>query len=262
LPPTPTPRQSFSAFQTFTATRWFSPTPAISGWPPIGVASHAPHAPSGIEVSQFSPAGSDWLHRTVRGRRTGLCHPRDRERPEAIDVFIPAAALYSSLGYDKSRSTVEPPRQIHRFPVLRDTSESTRRNRPLQCSLTGAPHSSCPIRRPAISRANALKLSNSPALPRFSPWDAIFRWLGPDKLSQSENPRRGIKITDDPRAHRDPMWIGGKIFYSSDKDDTLNLYAYDVKTRKTDQLTHSTKWDVRWPSSDHKSQIVMNLVES
>jgi tricorn protease len=64
------------------------------------------------------------------------------------------------------------------------------------------------------------------------------------------------KITDDPRAHRDPMWVGGKIFYSSDKDDTLNLYAYDVKTKKTDQLTHSTKWDVRWPSTDHKSQIV------
>jgi tricorn protease len=64
------------------------------------------------------------------------------------------------------------------------------------------------------------------------------------------------KITDDPRAHRDPMWVGGRIFYSSDKDDTLNLYAYDTKTKKTDQLTHSTKWDVRWPSTDHKNQIV------
>jgi tricorn protease len=64
------------------------------------------------------------------------------------------------------------------------------------------------------------------------------------------------KITDDPRAHRDPMWVGDKIFYSSDKDDTLNLYAYDTKTKKTEQLTHSTKWDVRWPSTDHKNQIV------
>ena len=64
------------------------------------------------------------------------------------------------------------------------------------------------------------------------------------------------KITDDPRAHRDPMWVGEEIFYSSDKDDTLNLYAYDIKTKKTEQLTHSTKWDVRWPSTDHKNQIV------
>lgn len=64
------------------------------------------------------------------------------------------------------------------------------------------------------------------------------------------------KITDDPRSHRDPMWIGDKIYYSSDKDDTLNLYSYDPKTKKTDQLTHSTKWDVRWPGTDHKSRIV------
>lgn len=67
------------------------------------------------------------------------------------------------------------------------------------------------------------------------------------------------KITDDPRCHRDPMWVGDKIFFSSDRDDTLNLYAYDIKTKKTDQLTHSTKWDLRWPSTDHKNQIVYEM---
>ena len=67
------------------------------------------------------------------------------------------------------------------------------------------------------------------------------------------------KITDDPRAHRDPMWIGGKIFYSSDKDDTLNLYSYDPAAKKTEQLTHGKKWDLRWPSTDHKNQIVYEL---
>jgi tricorn protease len=64
------------------------------------------------------------------------------------------------------------------------------------------------------------------------------------------------KITQDVRCHRDPMWIGGKIYYSSDKDDTLNLYSYDPKTKATEQLTHSSKWDLRWPSTDHKSRIV------
>jgi tricorn protease len=64
------------------------------------------------------------------------------------------------------------------------------------------------------------------------------------------------KITDDPRCHRDPMWIGDKIYYSSDKDDTLNLYSYDSKTKNTTQLTRSTKWDLRWPSTDHKNRII------
>lgn len=64
------------------------------------------------------------------------------------------------------------------------------------------------------------------------------------------------KITNDPRAHRDPMWVGDKIYFSSDSDDTYNLYSYDIKSKKTTQLTHSKKWDVRWPSTDHKNRIV------
>jgi tricorn protease len=57
-------------------------------------------------------------------------------------------------------------------------------------------------------------------------------------------------ITKGPRAERDAMWIGDKIYYNSDKDGTFNLYAYDVASGNTTQLTHSTTWDVRWPSAD------------
>jgi Uncharacterized protein related to the periplasmic component of the Tol biopolymer transport system len=58
------------------------------------------------------------------------------------------------------------------------------------------------------------------------------------------------QITKGPRAERDAMWIGNKIYYNSDKDGTFNLYSYDVASGATAQLTHSTKWDVRWPSAD------------
>jgi tricorn protease len=57
-------------------------------------------------------------------------------------------------------------------------------------------------------------------------------------------------ISKGPRAERDAMWIGQKIYYNSDKDGTFNLYAYDVGTGAVEQITHSTKWDVRWPSAD------------
>jgi tricorn protease len=67
------------------------------------------------------------------------------------------------------------------------------------------------------------------------------------------------KITEGPRVHRDPMWIGARIFYSSDRDGTNNLYVYDPSTKKTEELTHNTKWDVRWPSTDHQNQIVYEL---
>jgi len=67
------------------------------------------------------------------------------------------------------------------------------------------------------------------------------------------------KITQDPRVHRDPMWVGDKIYYSGDQGDTLNLYSYDPASKTTTELTHSTKWDLRWPSTDHKSRIVYEL---
>ena len=63
-------------------------------------------------------------------------------------------------------------------------------------------------------------------------------------------------ITMDPRTDRDPMWIGEKIYFASDRDGKLNLYAYDTANRTTEQLTHEQEWDVRWPSSDEKGRIV------
>ena len=55
------------------------------------------------------------------------------------------------------------------------------------------------------------------------------------------------------------MWIGDKIYFASDKDDTLNLYSYDPSTKETRQITHSTTWDLRWPGTDHERRIVYEM---
>ncbi len=66
-------------------------------------------------------------------------------------------------------------------------------------------------------------------------------------------------ITGDPRTDRDPMWIGDVIYFVSDRDGKLNLYAYDTVSQATEQLTHERLWDVRWPSSDETGRIVFEL---
>jgi len=68
-----------------------------------------------------------------------------------------------------------------------------------------------------------------------------------------------VKIADNPRANRDPMWIGNKVYFNSDRDGHFNLYSYDVESGKTIQATHSKRWDVRWPNSDRQSRIVYEL---
>ncbi len=65
-----------------------------------------------------------------------------------------------------------------------------------------------------------------------------------------------LRVTDDPRTDRDPMWIGDAVYFNSDRSGVFNLYRYDIGTRQTRQLTHYRDWDVRWPSADAEGQIV------
>ncbi|HLM98856.1 MAG TPA: S41 family peptidase [Bryobacteraceae bacterium] len=72
-------------------------------------------------------------------------------------------------------------------------------------------------------------------------------------------PHAAKRITEGPRASRDPMWIGKEIYFDSDRDGHFNLYAYDTGTGKTTQVTRNTTWDVRWPSTDREHRIVYEL---
>ena len=46
------------------------------------------------------------------------------------------------------------------------------------------------------------------------------------------------------------MWIGDKVYFTSDRDRVLNIWAYDTKTEKLEQITKHTEkeYDVRRPS--------------
>ncbi|HQP94174.1 MAG TPA: peptidase S41, partial [Thermoanaerobaculia bacterium] len=66
-------------------------------------------------------------------------------------------------------------------------------------------------------------------------------------------------VSHSPRTERDPMWIGEAIYFVSDRDGVLNLYRFDPATSATTQITHEKTWDVRWASSDNRSQIVFEL---
>jgi len=51
-----------------------------------------------------------------------------------------------------------------------------------------------------------------------------------------------------------PMWVGGKVYFISDKNlGTRNLYSYDVASKRVQQLTKFTDADIKWPSSDGKT---------
>jgi len=55
-----------------------------------------------------------------------------------------------------------------------------------------------------------------------------------------------------------PMWIGNKIYFSSDRDRVLNIWSYDTGSGNIEQVTRHTEYDVRHPDYGG-NQIVYEL---
>ena len=57
-------------------------------------------------------------------------------------------------------------------------------------------------------------------------------------------------ITDNVAQDIVPMWIGEEIFFISDRDKTMNIFAYNTRTKTTEKVTDYTDYDVKFPSTD------------
>ena len=99
----------------------------------------------------------------------------------------------------------------------------------------------------------------SPLFRDFRTWKRYAGGWAQDLFIFDRSEGSATQITDHVRTDRDPMWIGSDVVFASDRDGTLNLYHYDRQRKRTRQLTHETKWDVRWPSSDGSGRIVYEL---
>ncbi|HET8645766.1 MAG TPA: acetyl-CoA synthetase, partial [Vicinamibacteria bacterium] len=60
--------------------------------------------------------------------------------------------------------------------------------------------------------------------------------------------RKSERIVDHPAGDNFPMWAGDTIYFTSDRERTLNIYAYDLGTRAVRKVTDFRDYDVLWPS--------------
>jgi tricorn protease len=45
-----------------------------------------------------------------------------------------------------------------------------------------------------------------------------------------------------------PMWHGNSIYFISDREGTMNLYRYDLGSKRTTKLSDYKEYDIKWPS--------------
>lgn len=67
-------------------------------------------------------------------------------------------------------------------------------------------------------------------------------WLYDVKSGNAEN------LTNNPAQDIFPMYKGNTVYFFSDRDRTMNLFAYDINTKQTKKLTNFTEYDCKFPS--------------
>jgi tricorn protease len=66
------------------------------------------------------------------------------------------------------------------------------------------------------------------------------------------------KITDWLGTDNQPTWVGDKIYFTSDRTGTLNLYSYDLTSKQTTAVSDYDNYDVLWPSASEDKIVYEN----
>jgi len=102
------------------------------------------------------------------------------------------------------------------------------------------------------------KLAYCPVDREFRTWKRTKGGRAQDVWVYDFAARRSERITTWEGTDNFPMWWGDAIYFTSDRERTLNLFRYDLKTKETRKLTSFTEFDVLWPSLGDGKIVFMN----
>lgn len=222
-----------------------------------GTAVHLTSAP-GVELfAKFSPDGR-WIAFTAQidGDEQVFVVPSDGGEPRQLTHYPAHGPLPDRWGYDNQVYGWTPDGTAVLFRSLREAWT------PAGCRLytvampgVAQKRGALPVPLPMPTAGagefspDGQRIVYSPLFRDFRTWKRYEGGWAQDLFVF--DPATGVaeNLTNHPRTDRDPMWIGGAIWFASDRTGTLNLWSYDLRTKALHQATSSTTWDVRWPSS-------------
>lgn len=92
----------------------------------------------------------------------------------------------------------------------------------------------------------------------FRTWKYYRGGMADDVWIYDFDTKKVVNITNNPAQDIFPMWHGHTVYFLSDRDHTMNLFAYDLNTKTTKKLTHYTQYDIKFPSLGDHSIIYSN----
>ncbi|HEX5717784.1 MAG TPA: PDZ domain-containing protein [Thermoanaerobaculia bacterium] len=97
------------------------------------------------------------------------------------------------------------------------------------------------------------KLVYTPSMREFRTWKRHKGGRAQDVWIYDLKNDTAERLTDFVGTDNMPVWIGNTIYFTSDRGGwQLNLFAYDLGSRQTRQVTNHDQFDVLWPSGDDR----------
>jgi len=217
----------------------------------------------GLELfPKFSPDGK-WIAFTgqYEGDEQVYVIPSEGGEPRQL-TYYPARGPYAPRhGYDNQVMGWAPDGTAILFRSLRDADGVRSEGRLYTVPQKGGIAKALPMPTSGAGdfSPDGKRIAYSPLFRDFRTWKRYEGGWAQDLYIYDLATNDTKPFATTVRTERDPMWIGNAVYFASDRDGTLNLYAYDLASEAVTKLTSSTTWDVRWPSSDEVSRIVYEL---
>lgn len=212
--------------------------------------------------AKFSPDGQ-WIAFTGQydGDEQVYVMPAAGGEPKQLTWYPAHGPLAPRWGYDNQVYGWSPDGNRVLFRSLRDADGG----RTETALYTVAVDGGLPVKLPMPTAGagdfapDGRRMIYSPLFRDFRTWKRYQGGWAQDLYIYDLASNRVQPVAHSVRTERDPMWIGDAIYFVSDRDNTLNLYKFDVASQAVTQATRSTTWDVRWASSDSRGKIVFEL---
>ena len=92
------------------------------------------------------------------------------------------------------------------------------------------------------------KIAFNRVMREFRTWKYYRGGMADDVWIFDFNTKELTNVTNNVAQDIFPMWAGNKIYFCSDRDRTMNIFCYDLQTKKITKITDYTYYDVKYPS--------------
>ena len=205
----------------------------------------------GLELfPKISPDGR-WVAFSgqYNGTRQIFVIPVEGGEPRQLTFYNEVAALPPRGGYDNRILGWTPDGKNVVFRANR-VAQSDRLGRPYLVPFEGGPEQPLPITEAGgVSYSpDGGRVAFTPISNEFRGWKRYRGGQSPDVWIYDLKSNTSEQITNTRDQDMLPVWLGDTIFYISDRDSTMNVFAYDTRTKKTRKVTNHTDYDALWPS--------------